>query len=68
MEAELREIFTHCVGFDGVNDRCLSRKYIARCQIETTMPFNDYYVDLDATVKAFRYGPSTKISYAAPAP
>ena len=60
MEAELREIFTHCEGFDGVNDEVSFAKYIARCQIETTMPFNDYYVDLDATVKSLPVWPVDK--------
>ena len=45
METELREIFTHCEGFDGVNDPVSFARYIASCQLETTMPFNDYYVD-----------------------
>jgi len=46
MQAELRGIFTHCVDFDeSVTDGAAFAKYIARCQIETTMPFNDYYVD-----------------------
>ena len=38
-------------GLQGVNDEVSFAKYIASCQIETTMSFNDYYVDLDATVK-----------------
>jgi hypothetical protein len=50
MEKELREIFIHCERFDSVNDSASFAKYIASCQIETTMPFNDYYVDA-ATVK-----------------
>ena len=45
MEPELREIFSHCEQFDGVNDPVSFAKYIARCQLETTMPFNDYYID-----------------------
>jgi hypothetical protein len=45
MEPELREIFTHCERFDDVNDPVSFAKYIASCQLETTMPFNDYYVD-----------------------
>jgi hypothetical protein len=57
MEPELREIFIHCERFefdsvndaargerfDSVNDAASFAKYIASCQIETTMPFNDYY-------------------------
>ncbi|MCI0466688.1 MAG: hypothetical protein L0Y57_06740 [Beijerinckiaceae bacterium] len=45
MESELRGIFTYCEGFDGkVTGAASFAKYIAQCQIETTMPFNDYYV------------------------
>ncbi len=46
MQKELTEIFIFCVGFeDKVNDAASFAAYIARCQIETTMPFNDYYID-----------------------
>ncbi len=45
MKQELREIFIHCEGFDGVTDSASFAKYIASCQLETTMPFNDYYVE-----------------------
>jgi hypothetical protein len=46
MGAELKSIFTCCVGFDEtVSDAASFAKYIARCQIETTMPWNDYYVE-----------------------
>jgi hypothetical protein len=48
MEAELREVFRHCVGFDGVAGAEAFCAYIMRCQIETTMPFNDYWTDLSA--------------------
>ncbi len=61
METELREIFTHCRGFDAVNDALSFAKYIARCQIETTMPFNDYYVDLEQTVNSLPVWPADKI-------
>ncbi len=60
MNADLREIFIHCEGFDGVNDEASFAQYIARCQIETTMPFNDYYVDIDATVKSLPVWPVDK--------
>lgn len=43
MEAELRRIFRHCHGFDGVESAEGFARYLARCQVETTMPFNDYY-------------------------
>ncbi|MFZ0426325.1 MAG: hypothetical protein WAL80_25895 [Xanthobacteraceae bacterium] len=46
METELRGILTFCRGFDGrVNDAAAFAKYIADCQFETTMSFNDYYAD-----------------------
>jgi hypothetical protein len=45
MGAELRKPFRHCVGFDAVKDPESFRRYIKRCQIETTMPFNDYWID-----------------------
>ena len=46
MQVELRAILTYCEGFDArVTDATSFAKYIASCQIETTMPFNDYYVD-----------------------
>ncbi|MGH6812369.1 MAG: hypothetical protein ACREDM_08505 [Methylocella sp.] len=52
MEQELREIFTYCERFDSVNDSTSFAKYIASCQLETTMPFNDYYVEKpDETIK-----------------
>lgn len=44
MERELRAVFRHCIGFDSVNDGSDFADYIVRCQIETTMPFNDYWV------------------------
>jgi hypothetical protein len=46
MQKELKDIFTYCVDFDSsVTDAVSFARYIARCQIETTMSFNDYYVD-----------------------
>jgi len=46
MGGELRSIFTCCVGFDEtVSDATSFANFIARCQIETTMSFNDYYVE-----------------------
>ncbi len=42
-EADLRRIYDHCVGFDGVADANGFAAYLARCQIETTMPFHDYW-------------------------
>jgi hypothetical protein len=43
MQVELTNIFQHCIGFDSVTDATRFCGYIQRCQIETTMPFNDYW-------------------------
>lgn len=43
MEKELRDIFHHCFGFEKVTTSGSFIHYIKRCQIETTMPFNDYW-------------------------
>ena len=43
MPAELTEIFKHCEGFAPGGDARPFIDYIRRCQIETTMPFNDYW-------------------------
>ncbi|MGQ0443860.1 MAG: hypothetical protein ACT4O2_01720 [Beijerinckiaceae bacterium] len=61
MEQELRAIFVHCERFDGVNDAASFAKYIASCQLETTMPFNDYYVDAEETVKSLPVWPADQI-------
>jgi hypothetical protein len=46
MEGDLRAIFTFCRDFDRrVTDARSFAKYIADCQLETTMSFNDYYAD-----------------------
>ncbi|MGH6842780.1 MAG: hypothetical protein ACREDV_11955 [Methylocella sp.] len=61
MEQELREIFVHCERFDSVHDAASFAKYIASCQLETTMPFNDYYVDAEETVKSLPVWPADQI-------
>lgn len=43
MEAELRDILGNCLGFAGVATGEAFLAYVKRCQVETTMPFNDYY-------------------------
>src|SRR6202521_3054365 len=44
MRGELHAIFTFCFDFDRrVTDASSFAKYIADCQLETTMSFNDYY-------------------------
>ncbi len=42
MNKDLVEIFKHCAGFDGVDTTEKFNSYIRKCQVETTMPFNDY--------------------------
>jgi hypothetical protein len=42
-ESELRRIYASCVGFDGVADAAGFARYLERCQVETTMPFHDYW-------------------------
>jgi hypothetical protein len=49
MQDDLRQIFRFCQGFNSrVTDAATFAKYIADCQIETTMSFNDYYADTPA--------------------
>jgi hypothetical protein len=43
MEADLRAILRYCDGFDAVDDAASFIRFIERGQIETTMPFNDYW-------------------------
>ena len=46
MGGELRDILTFCEGFDEqVKDDKSFAAYMAKCQLETTMSFNDYYID-----------------------
>lgn len=44
MEPELRAIYENCTGFDRVQDADGFARYLARCQVETTMPFHDYWI------------------------
>jgi hypothetical protein len=43
MAPELKSIFQYCYGFDKVTDAPGFATYMIRCQIETTMPFHDYW-------------------------
>jgi hypothetical protein len=45
MELELRAVFKYCFHFDEVKSAGDFVRYIKRCQIETTMPFNDYWIE-----------------------
>ena len=44
MEAEVRAIFAPCLGFEAVNDGAAFAAWLRRCQLETTMSYNDYYL------------------------
>ena len=57
MKRDLVIIFGHCVGFDGIDSAEGFYAYIKRCQIETTMPFNDYWPEgLDVKDKNLEIG------------
>jgi hypothetical protein len=43
MAEELKQIFGQCYGFAGVGTADSFFEYIKRCQVETTLPFNDYW-------------------------
>jgi hypothetical protein len=43
MAEELRAVFTYCYGFSKVKDAASFADFLLPCQIETTMPFNDYW-------------------------
>jgi hypothetical protein len=45
MPEDLKIIFGHCEGFEGVDTPETFYDYIKCCQVETTMPFNDYWPD-----------------------
>ncbi|HVJ54590.1 MAG TPA: hypothetical protein VM689_19170 [Aliidongia sp.] len=45
MQAELTQIFQYCVGFGAVKDAGGFADYVMACEIDTTMPFNDYWID-----------------------
>ncbi|WP_034161032.1 hypothetical protein [Sphingomonas sp. ERG5] len=44
MPVELTAVFRYCYGFDAVTDAASFAGFILACQVETTMPFNDYWV------------------------
>ena len=66
MQSDLMVIFGHCVGFDRVKTAEDFHAYIKRCQIETTMPFNDYWPDgLDVKDKKLEIGALKPVGIAA---
>jgi hypothetical protein len=42
--SHLKKIFRYCQGFEATDGRGFAA-YIAKCQLDTTMSFNDYYAD-----------------------
>lgn len=45
MRAELEAVLQHCIGFDKIDSAEAFAAYLEACQVETTMPFNDYFLD-----------------------
>ena len=45
---ELSAVLEHAVAFESVDDAASFTTYIRRCQVETTLPFNDYWAHLPA--------------------
>lgn len=43
MADDLKRIFGQCYGFETVTDAAGFFAYVKKCQVETTMPFNDYW-------------------------
>ena len=48
MDDTWRDLLMHCHGFDPAAGEDGFVRLITRCQVETTMPFNDYFVPLPA--------------------
>ncbi|MEO1422372.1 MAG: hypothetical protein AAFU59_13990 [Pseudomonadota bacterium] len=46
MQEELTDVFSNCEGFDEVSDGDDFARYLKRHQVETTMPFNDYWLTM----------------------
>lgn len=57
MEAELTPILQHAVGFETVIDADSFIAYARRCQVETTLPFNDYWAKPPALSDVNLVGP-----------
>ncbi|MEM6759115.1 MAG: hypothetical protein AAF601_06510 [Pseudomonadota bacterium] len=47
MQEELRALYCNCYGFGDVTTADDFADYLDKCHVETTMPFHDYYLDLD---------------------
>ncbi|AWB19687.1 hypothetical protein DA075_01015 [Methylobacterium currus] len=48
MPRELKAVFRYCYGFPAVRDAKTFADFLLPCQVETTMPFNDYWVGAPA--------------------
>lgn len=44
MPRELEAVFRYCYGFPAVRDAGTFADFLLPCQVETTMPFNDYWI------------------------
>ncbi len=64
MGVELQDIYSNCVGFDGVETADQFAEYLDKCHVETTMPFHDYYINLPE----FHNLPLRPLLYAVAAP
>ncbi|MCP5083252.1 MAG: hypothetical protein GY948_16305 [Alphaproteobacteria bacterium] len=42
---EMQAVFENCQGFDRVSSADEFAAYIEKCQVETTMPFHDYWIE-----------------------
>ena len=47
MEQELRDVYSNCYGFDGVQSADDFARYLYKFHVDTTIPFHDYYLDLE---------------------
>ncbi len=45
MHEDLKSIFGHCCGFEGIETAEGFAAYLRSCQVETTFGFNDYWAD-----------------------
>lgn len=43
MAEELKAVFTYCYGFSKVGDAASFADFLLPCELDTTMPFNDYW-------------------------
>lgn len=46
MRPEITEVFQHCYAFNAVKGPDAFYDYLKKCQVETTMPFNDYWSEM----------------------